>query len=74
MAVTTAAGGASPNTEQASILAEDEYDVNVSPRMPDPPLEHWENMARIAGAPMKDWAERVNPDEPLQSRSEPLSR
>lgn len=62
MAVAAAAGDAAPNSALAAILAQEEQELNVSRSMPDPPLEHWENMARIAGAQMRAWAERVNPE------------
>lgn len=63
IAVATAAGSATPNVDMATLLAQDEQDLNVNATMPDPPLERWENLARIAGAQMKTWGERVNPDE-----------
>lgn len=63
MAVADAAGDADPNSELADLMAQQEHDLNVSPAMPDPPLEYWENMARIAAAQMKVWAELVNPPE-----------
>jgi hypothetical protein len=64
MAVVQAAGDAPPNSDLANILEQEEQHLNVNPATPYPPLEHWENLARIAGAQMKAWAERVNPEEP----------
>jgi len=69
MAVADAAGNASPNSTLVGILAEDEQALNVNPTMPNPPLEYWENLARIAGAQMKAWMERVNPSDGPQSQS-----
>jgi hypothetical protein len=70
MAVADAAGDANPNSDLANILAQEEHDLNVSPAMPNPPLEFWENMARIAGAQMKAWAERVNPEEEVDEEEQ----
>jgi hypothetical protein len=67
MAVAAAAGGAYPNSELANLMSTQETELNVSPATPDQTLEEWENLARIAGAQMKEWAERVNPAEGQQA-------